>query len=92
MTSTIKMDDEIKRRFDQLQARILIETGKKLNQQELLELLLKEAELKGEKLFQEISQLRLPLSEGQKQKFSRLQADFGFDTSKVNEDSVIYRD
>lgn len=92
MTSTIKMNDEIKRRFDQLQAKILIKTGRKLSHQELLELLLKEAEKKGEGLFQVISQLQMPLSREQRQKLRSLQANFGFDTSIVDEDSILYRD
>ena len=41
MTTTIKIDDETKLRFDKIKARILIGTGKKLTQQEILEILLK---------------------------------------------------
>ncbi len=89
MTSTIKMNNEIKRRFDQLQAKILIETGKKLSQQELLELLLKEAEKK-EEFVQKILSLQMPLSKEKRRKFRNLQADFGFNSATIDEDSVIY--
>jgi len=90
MPSTIKIDDKTKIRFDQLQARILLETGKKLNQQELLNLLLQQAEKSEEDLLAEIRQIVHPLTEKDRQKILSLQFDLGVDTAELDEDKIIY--
>lgn len=92
MTTTIKIDDLTKSRFDKLKARILIETGKKLTQQEILQLLLEHAEESEEEIILRLSGIKFPPSIEDKKKFLLLQDDFGFDTSKVDEDKVIYED
>ena len=92
MTSTIKVDDQLKRRFDQLQARILLETGKKMSQQELMEHLLNQVQRKEEDFLQEIQNMQLPLPTNKRKKILGLQFDLGVDTSKEDEDEIIYRD
>ena len=92
MTTTIKIDDDTKSKFDKLQARILIETGKKLTQQEILELLLNHAEKGEEEIILKISGINFPPSQEDKKKILSLQTDFGFDTSKLDEDKIIYED
>ena len=92
MTTTIKIDDKTKSRFDKLKARILLETGKKLTQQEILELLLEHAEEGEEALILKLSGIKFPPSEEDRKKFQLLQHDFGFDTSKVDQDKIIYED
>jgi len=92
MTTTIKIDDDTKSRFDKLQARIFIETGKKLTKQEILELLLEHAEKDEEEIVLKLSGINFPPSTEERERILSLQADFGFDTSKVNEDKIIYED
>jgi hypothetical protein len=92
MTTTIKIDEDTKSRFDKLQARILIETGKKLTQQEILELLLEHAEKDEEELLLKLSGIKFPPSTEGRKRIISLQSDFGFDTSKVPEDKIIYED
>jgi len=92
MTTTIKIDDDTKSRFDKLQARILVETGKKLTQQEILELLLEHAENDEEEIVLRLSGIKFPPSAEERKRILSLQTDFGFDTSKVNEDKIIYED
>ena len=92
MTTTIKIDSETKSRFDKLQARILIETGKKLTQQEILELLLEHAEKDEAEIVLRLSGIQFPPSIEERERILSLQTDFGFDTSKVNEDKIIYED
>ncbi len=92
MTTTIKIDDDTKSRFDKLQARIFVETGKKLTKQEILELLLEHAEKDEEEIVLKLSGINFPPSPEERERILSLQADFGFDTSKVNEDKIIYED
>ena len=92
MSTTIKIDADTKSRFDKLKARILIETGKKLTQQEILDLLLEYAEEGEEEIILKISGIRFPPSEEDKKNSLLLQDHFGFDTSKVNQDKIIYEE
>ena len=92
MTTTIKIDDETKSRFDKLQARIFVETGKKLNKQETLELLLEHAENDEEEIVLKLSGIKFPPCTEERERILSLQTDFGFDTSKVIEDKIIYED
>ncbi len=92
MTSTIKIDDQTKNRFDKLQAKILLETGKKLSQQQLLDLLLIQAEKTEEELYAEISSINHPFSKEQREKILSLQFDLEYDTSKEEEDQIIYEE
>ncbi|MHA1169563.1 MAG: hypothetical protein ACTSRU_17185 [Candidatus Hodarchaeales archaeon] len=92
MTTTIKINDDTKARFDKLKAKIFLETGKKLTQQEILELLLEVAEDGEEEIMLRLSGITFPPSEEDRKKFRLLQKDFGFDTSKVDQDKIIYED
>lgn len=92
MTSTLKISDKIKIKFDMLKAKIFLQTGKKMSQQELLELLLSQAEKSESEIMDIISNSQFPLSDKQRLKILSLQFDLGFDTSKIDEDSIIYGD
>jgi hypothetical protein len=92
MTTTIKIDEDTKSKFDKLQARILVETGKKLTQQEILELLLEHAEKDEEEIILRLSGIKFPPSPEDRKRILSLQIDFGFDTSRPNEDKIIYED
>ncbi len=92
MTSTIKIDDQTKSRFDKLKAKILLETGKKFSQQELLDLLLIQAEKTEEEFFAGISSINHRLSKEQREKILALQFDLEYDTSKEEEDKIIYEE
>jgi hypothetical protein len=92
MTSTIKVDDQLKRRFDQQQAKILLETGKKVSQQELMEHLLNQVESNEEDFLKDIQKIQLPFPTHNRKRMLGLQFDLGVDTSKEDEDKVIYRD
>ncbi|MHA2366302.1 MAG: hypothetical protein ACXAC7_20265 [Candidatus Hodarchaeales archaeon] len=92
MTSTIKMNDEVKHRFDKLQARILIETGKKLSQQDLLDLLINHLEENEEEIILRLKEIEPKLSNQAKKNLLALQADFGYDTSSIEQDEIIYED
>lgn len=92
MTTTIKIDEETKSRFDKIKARIFLGTGKKLTQQEILELLLEYVEEDEEALILKLSGIKFPPTEEDKKKSLSLPANFGFDTSKVDQDKIIYED
>ena len=51
MTTTVKLNDDLKRRIEELQAKLLIFQKKKLNQQEILEKLLEFSLIHSEKIF-----------------------------------------
>lgn len=79
------MDELTKKKFDQLQARLFLETGKKLSQQDLLGLLIDLNEKNREELLSNLYQSEFPLSKEQKQNILSLQFDLGYDTSKLDE-------
>jgi len=92
MTTSIKVEDHTKRKIDHLQAQLFLETGKRISQQRLMELL---AEW-GMNNFQILKQLLLDcpilLSPDEIAKYQKYQTITGVKTDPNVIDDTIYGD
>lgn len=90
MTTSVKMSEEGKCTLDILQAKILLATGKKLSQQELLDLLVKLAAQREEELVKIIAGVKLPLPPEELEKLMKLSTDWEVKTKEEDIDEILY--
>lgn len=79
MTTSIRISEEDKRALDALQAKIVLATGKKMLQQELLDMLLKF-----------IAGVKLPLPSEEVEKLMKLPTDWEVETKEKEIDEYLY--
>ena len=89
MTTSVKMSEEGKSALDILQAKILLATGKKLSQQELLDLLVKLSAQREEELLKLITKIELPLCPEELKKLMKLPTDWGVKTKEEEIDEIL---
>ncbi len=80
--TTLRIDTRQKRRFDVLQSRLRLMTGRRITQAELLERLLDQAEAEPEKL---AGRRWRPLTKAQIARVMELPQDFGIEIGDVDE-------
>jgi len=90
MSTSVKMSKEGKDALDILQAKILLASGKKLSQQELLDLLVKQANLQEKELIKTLSEIKLPLNTEEQQKVMSLPTNWGIKTKEEEIDQTLY--
>jgi len=90
MTTSVKMSEEGKCTLDALQAKILLTTGKKLSQQELLDMLVKLSAQREEELVKLITGIKLPLHPEELEKLMKLPTDWGVKTKEEEIDEILY--
>lgn len=90
MSTSVKMSGESKRLLDILQARLLIATGKKISQQELLDTLMKFSTEREDEFFGLITGVRLPLPPEEIQALMETPADWGVETREEEIDTHLY--
>jgi len=90
MTTSVKMSEEGKYTLDALQAKILLATGKKLSQQELLDLLVKLSAQREEELVKLIAGVKLPLHPEELEKLMKLPTDWRIKTKEEEIDEILY--
>lgn len=90
MTTSVKMSEEGKNSLDVLQAKILLATGKKLSQQELLDLLVKLSTQNEEELIKLITKIKFPLLSEDLEKLVKLPTDWGTETKEEDIDKILY--
>jgi hypothetical protein len=90
MTTSVKMSEEAKHALDILQAKILLTTGKKLSQQELLDLLVKLSAKHEQELIKSIAGVKLPLHPEELKKLMKLPTDWGVKTKEKDIDEILY--
>ncbi len=90
MTTSVKMSEEGKCTLDALQAKILLATGKKLSQQELLDMLVKLSAQREEELVKLIAGIKLPLHPEELEKLMKLPTDWGVKTKEEEIDEILY--
>ena len=90
MATTVKLDPEAKRRLEKLQAMITVKSGKKLTQQELLDLLIKDGLQRSDEFAEEASGPGLPMADSRYEKLLSLASDWGVETSWEDIDEVLY--
>lgn len=92
MTTSIKVDNETKNKIEQLRAKILLNTGQKITQQQLVGLLTEW----GVKNLEAIEQLILDqptiLSGDERREYHKFRKSTGFRTSSKEIDSLLYEE
>ena len=86
----MKISVESKRLIDTLQARLVITTGKKISQQELLDTLVRLTAEREDELFRLIAGVRLPLPPEEVEKLMETPTDWGVETREEEIDVHLY--
>ena len=90
MSTSVKMSEEGKRILDNLQARLLLATGKKISQRELLDTLVKLSAEREDELFTFITGVKLPLPPEEVEKLMMFPTDWGVETKEEELDIYLY--
>ena len=90
MSTSVKISVECKRLLERLQARLVIATGKKMSQQELLDTLVKLSMEKEDELIKRIAGVKIPLPSEDVDKLMSLPADWGIETREEEIDLYLY--
>jgi hypothetical protein len=90
MSTSVKMSEETKRLVDRLQARIVLATGRKPSQQEILDQILRLASEDEEDLIRRLSGVKLPLSSREIKELMKVPTDWGVATNESEIDEVLY--
>ncbi len=91
VTTSVKLSERGKKMLDALQAETTLKAGRKISQQDLLELVLDDAEQRADDLASKISESRNePLSEKEIKKIMSLPRDCGVVTKEADIDKYLY--
>jgi len=90
MSTSVKISRESKRLLDILQARLVIATGKKISQQDLLDSLMRFSTEREDELFGLITGVRLPLPPKQIEELMEMPTDWGVETREEEIDIHLY--
>jgi len=90
MSTSVKISGESKRLLDILQARLVIATGKKISQQELLDTLMRFSTEREDEFFRLITGIRLPLPPKEIKKLMETPTDWGVETREEEIDIHLY--
>ncbi len=90
MSTSVKISGESKRLLDTLQAKLVIATGKKISQQELLDKLMKFSTEREDELFRLITGIRLPLPPEEIEALMEMPTDWGVETREEEIDIRLY--
>lgn len=90
MGTAVKVNDDAKDRLEELQARIRLETGADVTQQELLSRLIDDAYSSKREIVDSFRSTDIPLSEAEKTAMSRGRISTGNETDETDIDDILY--
>jgi len=90
MSTSVKISGEGKSLLDRLQARLVIATGRKVSQQELLEILVRLSSEREDELISYMAGVKLPLPPGEFEKLMKLRTNWGVETREEEIDIYLY--
>ncbi len=90
MTTSIKVDDETKHKIEQLRAQLLLNTGQKITQQQLVGLLTEWGMNNLEKIEQVVLDQPTILSEDERKAYQKFRKTTGVRTSSKEIDKFLY--
>ena len=90
MSTTVKIDEETKKELDKIQAKILLKSGHKLTQQELLKKIIKFILKKEDEFFSNFIIDWTPMKDEEWEQLKSFITDFGFKTTEETIDSELY--
>lgn len=91
MTTTVRIPRKASRKLDRIAARILLQTGRKVSKQDLLDLIL-EVGLDEEALLARVVEINLPLPDDVWQRVLGKSTDWGVPTREEDIDRILYGD
>jgi len=89
-TTTVKVEAEAKARLEELQAKIRLEAGKKVTQQELLSRVIDGAHESGADVVESFRESTVPLTDEQKEAMRGGQFASGVETDEEDIDDILY--
>jgi hypothetical protein len=90
MVTAVKVDEDAKDRLEELQAKIRLETGQKVTQQELLSRLIDDAYESREDVIDSFRRPTVPLNEEEKAAMQQGRFSSGVDTDEEDIDDILY--
>ncbi len=90
MSTTVKLSKRAKKELDRLQAKITLQTGEKISQQELLDKIIHFVQSKEDEFLQEAIFNWRPLSDREWEQIKQLVTDFGKKTSEDTTNQELY--
>ena len=90
MGTAVKVNDDAKDRLEELQARIRLETGADVTQQELLSRLIDDVYSSKREIVDSFRSTDIPLSEAEKTAMSRGRISTGHETDETDIDDILY--
>ena len=90
MSTSVKISGEGKSLLDRLQARLVIVTGRKVSQQELLNALVKFSSEREDVLISYMVGVKLPIPTEEVEKLMKLRTDWGVETREEEIDIYLY--
>lgn len=91
MSTSVKISEESKRLLEAIQARIVLQTGIRFSQQEILERMVKSFEGREGELITLLGIVRLPLSSEEIERLMKIPEDWGIETKEEEIDHFLYR-
>lgn len=90
MSTSVKMDEETKSRLEELQAKVKVETGEKVTQQELLHAIVEHALSTEQEVMDEFRETTVPASDEEIEGFHSSISSSGKETTEEDVDEVLY--
>jgi hypothetical protein len=90
MSTSVKISEGGKRILDTLQAKLLLVSGKKVSQQELLDMIMNLSAEKEEEFIKLLAGVKLPLDPKDIEVLMNIPTDWGVETSEEEIDDYLY--
>jgi hypothetical protein len=90
LSTSVKISEESKHILEAIQARIVLKTGRKFSQQELLDMIVKSFEGRDEELIKLLGIVRFPLSAEEIERLMETPEDWGVETTEEEIDRSLY--
>lgn len=90
MSTSVKISEDAKRLLDQLQAKIVLSTGRKASQEEILDTIVKLSSEREEELIIRLAGVELPLSPRDIETLLKFSSKWGVSTSEEEIDQTLY--
>ncbi|OLS20756.1 MAG: hypothetical protein HeimC3_39120 [Candidatus Heimdallarchaeota archaeon LC_3] len=92
LSSTVKIDETLKKEIDKLQAKLILKLGQKISQQELLRKVVNYVIKNEKKFFDNFILTWDPMSDDEWNSLTAFITDFGYETSEETIDKELYGD
>ena len=90
MTTSVKISESGKRTLEKLQAKLVLACGKKVSQQELLDMIVEASAEREKELIQRITGVKLPLSPSEIERLLEVPTDWGVETKEEELNKYLY--